>query len=185
MLHVGPSKLRRYIAEGLLRVRDPRITASSLALLLEKRNAHLDVSNEQRLAGKGRQALRRDQEAYSWGSAARTLCVDLGRLRKLIVSGDLKIMDSFVTERAFEDFCRNRGSELNPVLLGDAVRNWLVEGYSLSPSVGKNAASTAGPEKHALVLRFCPKCRRPMRGNIFFRHIKVCKELPRENFAVA
>src|SRR5258708_4475447 len=33
MLHVGPSKLRRFVTDGSLRVRDPRITARSLGAL--------------------------------------------------------------------------------------------------------------------------------------------------------
>jgi len=182
MLHVGPSKLRRFIAQGLLRVRDPRITSNSLALLLEKRNAGSKASTEQKLTATHLRQLRRDRKAFSWGSAGKTLSIEIDQVRRLIVTGELKIVDGFVTERAFQDFCRRHGSELNALLLGEAVRDWLVEGYSLSPSFSNGLTSAS--EKHALVVRRCPACRRPMRGNIYFRHVKGCKEMPREPFGV-
>ncbi|MGB8061963.1 MAG: hypothetical protein WCF26_08715 [Candidatus Sulfotelmatobacter sp.] len=171
MLHVGPSKLRRFIAEGSLRVRDPRISAKSLFAWREVGIAVGTASTE---AVEGvPQKLRKNANGYSWGSAAKLLGVDVGRVREWIVEGKLKIVDGFVTERAFQDFCKKRGSELNSALLGTEVRDWLVEGYSLP--VDADASSIPGNQKHALVTRRCPGCRRPMRGNIFFRHVKNCK----------
>lgn len=46
MLHVGPSKLRRFIADGSLRVRDPRISAKSLLAVRENRIAAGSVPTE-------------------------------------------------------------------------------------------------------------------------------------------
>jgi hypothetical protein len=46
-------------------------------------------------------------------------------------------------------------------------------GYSLP--VDADASGIPGNQKHALVTRRCPGCRRSMRGNIFFRHVKKCK----------
>jgi hypothetical protein len=184
MLHIGPIKFRRLIVNGLVRVRDPRITASSLNCLLQQRTLPQDA-NIDTLAPADFKTLRKNQHAYSWGNAARLLGADLAQLRECIVRGDLKIVDGFVTERAFQDFCEKHGSEVNTALLGDAVRDWLVEGYCLSPSVGKNNGSTPGSEKHALVVRRCPECRKTLRGNIFFRHIKNCKRGSCEGIAVA
>lgn len=173
MLHVGPSKLRRFIAEGSLRVRDPRISAKSLVALRENRISAGAVATE---AVEGVPQKRRNNgSSYSWGSAAKLLGVDVGQVREWIVEGKLKIVDGFVTERAFQDFCKKRGSELNSTLLGNEVRNWLVEGYSLPVDADADASSIPGNQKHALVTRRCPGCRRPMRGNIFFRHVKNCK----------
>lgn len=173
MLHVGPAKLRRFIADGSLRVRDPRITAESLFALRDDRAAAGSVPTEavEQVAPKP----RKNANAYSWGSAAKLLGVDLVQVREWIVEGELKIVDGFVTERAFQDFCKKRGSELNSALLGNEVRNWLVEGYSLPVDADADASSIPGNQKHALVTRRCPGCRRPMRGNIFFRHVKNCK----------
>lgn len=175
MLHVGPSRLRRFIANGSLRVRDPRITANSLLILSE--NLAVQASNkgqhEGAVAAK-RETPRKDQKSYSWGSAAKLLRVDLEQIRRWIATGELKIVDGFATERAFQDFCRESGSELNCALLGDEVRDWLVEGYSMRlPS--QSATMVSGNEKHALITRRCPGCKRPIRGNTFFRHIKNCK----------
>jgi hypothetical protein len=171
MLHVGPSKLRRFIADGSLRIRDPRISANSLSALLEDRIAAGSAPTE--TTEGSRHKLRKNATGYSWGSAAKLLGVDVVRVREWIVEGKLKIADGFVTERAFQDFCKKRGSELNSALLGTEVRDWLVEGYSLP--VDADASGIPGNQKHALVTRRCPGCRRPMRGNIFFRHVKNCK----------
>jgi hypothetical protein len=174
MLHVGPSKLRRLIAEGLLRVRDPRISSTSLTGLLDRRIASAKDAVECGASATTRQKLHK-RRAYSWSSAAKILGADIEQVRNWITTGELKIVDGFVTERAFQDFCKKPGSELNFGLLGDEVRDWLVEGYSMRPLARNDAAPIPGNEKHALIIRQCPTCRRPMRGNIFFRHVKTCK----------
>nr|UXE46050.1 hypothetical protein Hi04_10k_c5548_00015 [uncultured bacterium] len=183
MLHVGPSKLRRFIADGSLRVRDPRISANSLNALFEDRIAAGSPSIE---AAEGApRKLRKNATGCAWGSAAKLLGVDVGQVREWIVEGKLKIVDGFVTERAFQDFCKKRGSELNSALLGNEVRDWLVDGYSLPISDETVPPLVPGNQKHALVTRCCPGCRRPMRGNIFFRHIKTCTTRLTERALVA
>ncbi len=183
MLHVGPSKLRRFIAEGSLRVRDPRISAKSLIALRDDRIAAGTGATE---AVEGvPQKLRKHGNGYSWGSAAKLLGVDVGQVREWIVDGKLKIVDGFVTERAFQDFCKKRGLELNSALLGNEVRDWLVDGYSLPITDEAVRPLVPGNQKHALVTRRCPGCRRPMRGNIFFRHIKTCTRRQAERALVA
>jgi len=183
MLHVGPSKLRRFIAEGSLRVRDPRISATSLVALRENRISAGAVATE---AVEGvPQKLRKNASSYSWGSAAKLLGVDVGQVREWIVEGKLKIVDGFVTDRAFQDFCKKRGLELNGALLGNEVRDWLVDGYSLPISDETVRPLVPVNQKHALVTRRCPGCRRPMRGNIFFRHIKTCPRSQTERALVA
>jgi hypothetical protein len=173
MLHVGPSKLRRFIADGSLRVRDPRISTKSLNALLEDRVAAGCVPAE---PAKGTsQKPRKNANGYSWGSAAQLLGVDVEQVREWIAEGKLKIVDGFVTERAFQDFCKKHGPELNGALLGIEVRDWLIEGYSLPVDADAGASKIPGNQKHALVTRRCPGCRRPIRGNIFFRHVKNCK----------
>lgn len=181
LLHVGPSKLRRFVAAGSLRVRDPRISASSLADLWERRIASTTLPLEDEANETLRKKLRKNPSAYSWGSAARLLRVSVEQVRAWIENGELRIVDGFVTERAFQDFCRKCGAELNGGLLGDEVRDWLVDGYALPSAAEKNAGSVPPSEKHALVTRQCPKCRTRMRGNVFFRHVKTCKGTASEN----
>src|SRR6201981_632838 len=183
MLHVGPSKLRRFIAEGSLRVRDPRISATSLVALRENRISAGAVATE---AVEGApQKLRKNASSYSWGSAAKLLGVDVGQVREWIVEGKQKIVEGFVSDRAFQDFCKKRGLELNSALLGNEVRDWLVDGYSLPISDETVRPLVPGNQKHALVTRRCPGCRKPMRGNIFFRHIKTCTRRQTERALVA
>jgi hypothetical protein len=116
-------------------------------------------------------------EAYSWKHAAKLMGVTVEQVLEWIAKGKLKIVDTFVTDRAFEAFCKKCGPQLNPVLLNQGVRDWLVEEYGLRVSDEKDSRSVPPTEKHALVTRQCPKCQKPMRGNIFFRHLKNCKGL--------
>jgi len=58
MLHVGPSKLRRFVADGSLRVRDPRITASSLGALCESRIASTNTAAQNEPSEEVRQKFR-------------------------------------------------------------------------------------------------------------------------------
>jgi hypothetical protein len=171
MLRVGPSKLHRFVADGLLRVRDPRISAASLGAMVEQ----LAPSSE--AAEKLARTSSNGSEAYSWKYAAKLLGVTVEQVRTWIAKGKLKIVDTFVTDRAFEAFCKKCGPQLNPVLLNQGVRDWLVEEYELRVSGERDNRSVPANEKHALVRRQCPKCQRPMRGNIFFRHVKNCKGL--------
>lgn len=177
MLHVGASKLRRFISDGSLRVRDPRISMSSLAALWERRIGGTVSALEESAVEAIRRKLQKGQKAYSWGSAAKFFGVDVEQVRAWIAKGELKIVDGFVTERAFQDFCKACSDKLNGTLLGEDVLDWLAEGYSLRMPAEKSAASVPPTEKHALVTRRCPTCGRKMRGNIFFRHIKNCKRL--------
>jgi hypothetical protein len=176
MLHVGPSKLRRFITDGSLRVRDPRITSESLSTLWVSRTASRETPPESESHQIVPSGPRKTASGHSWGSVAKFLGVEVGQVRGWIVEGKLKILDGFVTERAFQDFCKNRGTELNSALLGNEVRDWLVEGYSLRVDANSPTPNIPGNQKHALVTRRCPGCRRLIRGNIFFRHVKSCKQ---------
>lgn len=171
MLCVGPSKLRRFVADGLLRVRDPRISTDSLATMVGQ------FAPLPKAAEGIAQTLLDGPQAYSWKHAAKFLGVNVEQVREWIAKGKLKVVDTFVTDRAFEAFCKICGPQLTPALLNRSVRDWLVEEYKLRVSSGADTISVPVNEKHALVTRQCPKCQRPMRGNIFFRHLKNCKGL--------
>jgi len=174
LLHVGPSKLRRFVVSGSLRVRDPRISASSLVQLRESRVATAIPAPHDEVTEAVRKKLHKGPGSYSWGSAAKLLGVNIDQVQTWIEKGELKIVDGFVTERAFQDFCRECGSELNGILLGDEVREWLAEGYTLRLPTDRGVDSVPSAEKHALVTRQCSKCQRRMRGNVFFKHVKIC-----------
>src|SRR5271167_1052967 len=66
LLRVSPARLRYLIGNRFLRVRDPRVTAGSLAVLCDKIRTSLDSSAIERIAA----ALATSDDAYSWDRAA-------------------------------------------------------------------------------------------------------------------
>jgi len=164
LLRMSRTRLRQLIANGMLRVRDPRITRASLAAC-RARAQFTDPSSKSssvpNLPG-GPCSLKR---------AAKALSVELGNVQKLISDGQLKLVDTFVTDRAFEEFCRKHGSLINMALIDPSTRKWLVTEYGVPDPAEEKKLPRA--QKHALIVRTC-KCGRKIAGNVFFRHKKHC-----------
>jgi hypothetical protein len=169
MLRVRSSRLRYFIGNGLLRVRDARISAPSLAAFCEKNGATWDPSVLERVAA----ALDKDADAFSWKRVAGLLGVPLAQVQSLVSGGQLKLADPFVTDRSFEEFCRKHGDVLNMALIDPATAKWLVSEYGVSPSAAHGRA-VSRVQKHALVIRAC-QCGRKIAGNAYFRHVKICQ----------
>ncbi len=170
LLRIGPSRLRRLIAKGVLRVRDAHITAASLATYCDKNGATWDPSICQTVST----ALRED-DGFSWEKVAGLLSVDIPRVQDLIAAGELKLADTFVTDRAFEEFCKHHSDEISIALIDPATAKWLIKEYGVSPWA-TDATSVPRALKHALVVRTC-KCGRKIAGNPYFRHIKSCQSM--------
>jgi len=170
-LHIGLSRLHEYIASESLRVRDPRISTESLLSFLNNRSAELSPG----VVDLGASVLLNGPDGYSRRKAAELLAVALERVEELIANGELKVLDSFVTDRAFEDFLRKCGSELNCELMHPRMKKWLIDEYGLEvkPDLGSNLVLAA--RKHALKERLCPKCGRAIRGNVYFVHLSACE----------
>ena len=166
---MSPVRLRQFIGAGMFRVRDPRITAKSLAAFCKGNCAALDAAVVSRIST----ATVQRKEVYTWERAAEFLGVDLTQVQRWISSGHLKVMDSFVTDRAFEEFVRKHSSEANLNLIDPAVRKWLVQEYGLALDQG-NGSNVTRAQKHALTVRTC-KCGKMIAGNVYFRHLKSCK----------
>ena len=83
--------------------------------------------------------------------------LELEGLQKLISTGQLKLVDTFLTDRAFEEFCRKHGNEINMALIDPATRKWLTTEYGVSEITDSKIVPRA--QKHALVIREC-KCGR-------------------------
>ena len=117
-----------------------------------------------------------EQDAYSWRRAAKVLGITIEDAQRLIAEGQLKLLDTFVTDRSFEDFCRKHGNEINLSLMDPATKKWLMGEYGISEAADGKAVPRA--QKHALVIREC-RCGRKIAGNVYFRHVRHCR-VPRE-----
>src|SRR5215813_12394214 len=169
LLRVSPARLRQFIGSGVLRVRDPRITARSLAALCQRNHTSPDQAVVERVGTL--KATRK--EGYTWERAAEFLGVDLKQVQSWICAGQLKLMDTFVTDRSFAEFCKKYGSETNLTFIDPATRKWLIEEYGVEAAQA-NSEKVSRAQKHALVARTC-KCGRTIAGNVYFRHVKACK----------
>ncbi len=169
LLRVSPARLRHLIGGGLLRVRDSRITPSSLAAFCGKNRLCLEPSTIERITA----ALANGDDAYSWERVADLLGITVAQVQNLICGGQLKVLDMFVTDRSFEEFCKKHGGELNLALIDPATAKWLVNEYAVTkPTAESWTVSRA--QKHALVIRAC-HCGREIAGNAYFRHVKICQ----------
>jgi len=177
LLRVSRARLRHLVARGMLRVRDPRITAYSLAVFCERNIQAIDTS-----AIHMPKRATAEEEAYSWKRAAKLLAIAVEHVQNLISAGQLKLMDTFVTDRSFEDFCRNHGNEINMNLIDPATRKWLISEYGVSETADSKILPRA--QKHALVIREC-RCGRKIAGNVYFRHVRHCRLLQAQSMRTA
>ena len=122
LLRVGPDRLRYLIGHGLLRVRDAHITAASLAAFCEKNRETWEPS----IMATVTIGLRED-DAFSWEKVADLLAIDMAKVQGLIAAGELKLADTFVTDRAFEEFCKKHSDEISIALIDPATAKWLIQ----------------------------------------------------------
>ncbi len=168
MLHVSPARLRYLIGNGMLRVRDPRVSTSSLAVFCDQNPKFCELSVRDRVAA----ALLKGEEGYMWERAADLIGVTVAQIQSWICAGQLRVVDTFVTDRSFGEFCKKHGSEINTTLMDPATAKWLVKEYGVPDSDSKNHAVSRA-QKHALTIRTC-RCGRKIAGNVYFKHIKSC-----------
>ena len=169
LLRVSPARLRQFIGSGKLRVRDARVTAESLVAFCDRNRASLDAE----ALGKITAALAKKRDAYPWDRAADLLGVAVTQVQSWIAAGELKLLDTFVTDRSFEEFCKKHGAEINTALMDPATAKWLIEEYGV-PALPAERRAVPRAQKHALVVRTC-NCGRKIAGNVYFRHVKACK----------
>ena len=200
-LHLSVNAIQRLIVEGLLEVRDPRITRDSLdrfrhseRLGAIQQNGFQDSPRVPQESG-GESALsattsttsaksgalsissvRRSRAKRVWAEVAESLQVPREDVEKLIAQGILKLYDSRITEKSFQNFCRRHGSLINSDFLSRETRDWLQSKMDFVPHAVEPTGLYLTPlRKHARVVRQCKKCGRSIRGNVFFRHAKRCK----------
>lgn len=199
-LHLASSTIQRLIAEGLLEVRDPRITRESLDNLcksgrldaMRKNGAQASDSSTPRPDGEesilgGSDPPDRNSTGWSaslgkssrakrvWAEVAVSLGVAPVTMRKCVARGVVKLYDPTITEKSLRNFCRRYGSLINYDFLNRETREWLQESMDLVRTAGESVSRRLAPlRKHARVVRQCTKCGREIRGNAFFRHAKRC-----------
>jgi hypothetical protein len=167
LLRMSRTRLRQLVADGILRVRDPRITRTSLAAYA---TTYQSVHPSSTSASSVSPSL--PAGPFSWKRAAKSLNVQVEDVQKLISAGQLKLVDTFVTDRAFEEFCRRHGSAINMALIDPSIKKWLISEYGIPDQVEERKLPRA--QKHALIVRAC-KCGRKIAGNVFFRHVRHCR----------
>ncbi len=147
-LHISHRRLQRLIGSGLLRVRDPRVSAISLAEFCRRRGTVALQGIEQ----KTDPPVCDENEGYSWGRVAKLLGVTAVEVGKWVSDGELKVMDTSVTDRAFESFCLQNSSELNFGLMDPAMAKWLIDEYGLETVMTQRTGPVAASQKQALVV---------------------------------
>jgi hypothetical protein len=199
-LHLGSRTIQRLIVQGLLAVRDPRITRKSLedacktgrltaslhdqlhdaresaAIPSEAGPVPTLSANSIPAAPSGSSKPPRSCRAKRiWADVARQLSVDGSVIEQLIFRGVLKLYDPRVTEKSLARFCARYGALIKSDFLDAETRNWLAGSMDLAPAAGKDeAGGLEAFRKHALVVRTCKRCGKAIRGNVFFRHTKRC-----------
>ena len=199
-LHLASSTIQRLISEGLLEVRDPRITRESLDNLCKSgrfaamRQHAAQASDGPTPHPEGEESIlgasdppARNSTGWSaslgkssrakrvWAEVARSLGVAPETMQKCVARGVVKLYDPTITEKSLRNFCRRYGSLINYDFLNRETREWLQESMDLVRTAGESASRRLTPlRKHARVVRQCTKCGREIRGNAFFRHAKRC-----------
>src|SRR5262249_16937899 len=91
-VHVSHRRLQRLIGNGLLRVRDPRVSAISLAQFGLRRG----IVALQGMEADTNAAMHNKSEGHSWGQVAKLLGVSTVEVGKWVADGELKVMDTSV-----------------------------------------------------------------------------------------
>ena len=184
-LHISTRAIQRFIVEGLLEVRDPRITRESLDCLRQSGQLQaiqtndvcptLDTSQDPREHPVTSPAkLSRGKRV--WAEVATSLGMPVKTVETLIARGVLKFYDPTITEKSLRHFCRHYGSFIEYDLLNRETREWLQNSMDWVRTSGESACRRVAPlRRHARIMHRCEKCRRPIRGNSFFRHLKRCR----------
>jgi hypothetical protein len=203
-LHLSSRTIQRLIVQGLLEVRDPRITKESLDRLarsgspparecIPREATHIIPERVERneIARASRSLALSSVEGVApsrhssrakrvWTEVANSLGVPLAIVEDFIIRGALRMYDPTIPEKSLRNFCRRYGRVINSDALDDETRDWLQSVMDFDPRAGESVAERLETlRKHAEVVRRC-RCGRAIRGNAFFRHSKRCRGMKSE-----
>lgn len=192
-LHFSTRAIQRLITEGLLEVRDPRVTRESLASLRQAGTLEAWRKNEteglfpaEQVSQCGTsarpegnsgdcQSAKPSRAKRVWAEVAASLQVPQKIVESLIARGVLKLYDPTITEESLRRFCRRYGSLIEYDFLNREAREWLQSSFDWVKTSGQPSSVRFVPlRKHARVVHKCRGCGREIRGNAFFRHLKMC-----------
>ena len=129
LLRVVRPRLSYLIGNGILKVRDPRISASSLAAFCDKIRAIFGPLHPRKNHG----CPRKWEMTHTRGNGQRTfLAYPWPKYRAGFLLARLRVVDTFVTDRSFEEFCKKHGEELKASLIDPPTAKWLVSEYGVS-----------------------------------------------------
>lgn len=195
-LHFSTKAIQRLISEGLLEVRDPRVTRESLDCL--RQAGTLEASQKDEAEGYSpagqvleggtatqpeensgaRQSAKLSRAKRVWAEVAASLHVTGKTVERLIARGVLKLYDPTITEESLRRFCRRYGSLIEYDFLNRETREWLRSSLDWVKTSGELVSIRFAPlRKHARVVHRCGHCGRQIRGNAYFRHLNRCRRL--------
>jgi hypothetical protein len=174
LLHRSPKVVRRWIMLGWLNVRNPRVSRASLDAFIESHSGLLGLETPKSILGEGQNSTGE----YTPNKIASLLGVSRETVMGWIEQRWMKFSDYHITDRSLEDFCKKHGSEIRYDLMPKDALQWLEDSFGVSLStVGEPGYDGRAFAKHTSKLRKCKGCRREIRGNSYFKHVKRCPRL--------
>jgi len=115
-------------------------------------------------------------DGYTQAALSRDLGVSPATVRRWVKMDWLKLRGRWITDKSFQEFCREHGSEIDIDKLGKEMKVWLRDEMGLIRNPRVQAPDKwLAIRKHACRTRSCARCGRQIRGNAYYRHVKTCR----------
>jgi hypothetical protein len=173
-LHIGFRAVNELLQQELLRMRKPNVAASALRAFLADHAESLGLQLEESALSQ----IAKSNERRTQKKIAEMLAVSEEQVRHWVIRGLLPPVDDRITEESLEEYCQTHADQLNHTFMDRDQRDWLAEMAGVENwGAASKSPSVPSARKHACIVRTCLGCRLKIRGNVYFRHIKVCPGL--------